>query len=270
MGSQPQGAPGQQGQGFMGGQSQAGASLQDRLEALGNNTRLLIKDPNGQGSLIVTAPTFQQTVQRKNKETVVRDLEVMQDLFNQVPEAGDGVAGRWEGFKMEVQAKGGYRPELETYNSFKMSMLGRIAGSIGGESGSRLSDQDAARMYGLFPAAWNTPRERLLKWAVFKRAVNSISASYGGANPMYLQMTPEETAALTGLKKGTLDKLVKEYNYGPMPTGTRTGKYKNIDTSFADTYLPQAMKQPADQAQVNPQEDADLMQEYQQQYGSEE
>ena len=120
---------------------------------------------------------------RLSRETLRGTLTKMEGLLKDIPSA-EGIKGRGIGFIQRGKALAGYNTKLQTYNDFKQAILGQVTKVIGGETGSRLSDQDVKRMSGAFPSEFSTTTERDLKWKTFKSMVNDIAVTYG-SKPMF-------------------------------------------------------------------------------------
>jgi hypothetical protein len=118
---------------------------------------------------------------RISRQGLANDITLMQGLFNQIGAVQEGPMARVSGAYKDIAATIGINPELTTYNDFKNAILGRVVITIGGESGSRLSDQDVKRMQNLFPNEYNTGREATLKWVMLKNAINETAAAYGSS-----------------------------------------------------------------------------------------
>lgn len=133
---------------------------------------------------------------RISRQGLQRDLNIMQNLFEGVA-TEEGPSARLSGVFKSVAAKIGTYKELRSYNDYKNGILGRLVITIGGESGSRLSDQDVKRMQALFPDEYNTVGEATIKWAMLKSAVNETAQYYG--SQVRMDLTPQEQAVLDKL-----------------------------------------------------------------------
>jgi hypothetical protein len=190
---------------------------------------------------------------RISRTTLVRDLNIMQQLFSGVP-TGEGPGARVAGAWKALSAVTGSYPELKTYNDYKDGILGRLVITIGGESGSRLSDQDVKRMQALFPNEYSTIQEATIKWALLKNAVNETAQMYGSKAKMVLtpeeaavlkQLTPEQRADYgdTGKVWGAApnEKSAKMYNKLKQQVAQRYGQsyITNLEREFQEKGFPQ-------------------------------
>jgi hypothetical protein len=139
---------------------------------------------------------------RLTRQSLSTSIGRLEELFKDIP-SSEGLAGRFVGLSEWVKGILGYNPNLTTYNDFKDVILGQIAITIGGETGSRLSDQDIGRMKKAFPNEWKTTSEREKKWSIFKQTANDIAVSYG-AKPVFIRdissMSDDELRKIAGLK----------------------------------------------------------------------
>ena len=143
-----------------------------------------IQKSGGKTAFIKTeqeSPT--KEIARLSRQTLGGTLTKMENLLKDIPSA-EGIQGRGIGFMQRGKALAGYNTKLQTYNDFKQAILGQVTKVIGGETGSRLSDQDVKRMMGAFPSEFSTTSERELKWKTFKQMVNDVAVTYG-AKPMF-------------------------------------------------------------------------------------
>lgn len=152
-----------------------------------------------------TKETETTKTRRITRQGLASNINRLENLFSTIPSA-EGIQGRMIGLKEWAKGIAGYNPKLTTYNDFKKVIVGQLAITIGGESGSRLSDQDINRMINAFPDEWKTTSERKEKWRIFKDTANEIAIAYG-AEPIFAetqtsqsknQLTPQNI--LEGLK----------------------------------------------------------------------
>lgn len=143
-----------------------------------------------------------------------KSLSEMRSLIDQIP-AGEGLTGRFIGGIEQMKATIGYNPVLKTYDDWKQVILGQIATTIGGETGSRLSDQDVKRMLNALPSAWNTETERDMKWKEFYKTANSVATAYK-SSPIFDDEGNIITTYDTDLSKIKTEKIIikksREFN----------------------------------------------------------
>jgi len=121
---------------------------------------------------------------RLQRETLQQTMTKMKNLLGKVPSAPRGFGARITGAIERGKALAGYNKELLTYNNMKLATLGQITKVIGGETGSRLSDQDVNRMARAYPHEFMSGEERELQWNVFEDMVNDVAVAYG-AKPVF-------------------------------------------------------------------------------------
>ncbi len=113
------------------------------------------------------------------RETFGSTMGRLRNLFENIP-SGEGIEGRLIGVNEKLKGIMGYNPNLTSYSDLKKVVVGQVTQIIGGETGSRLSDQDITRMLGAFPEEMGTTSERATKWKFFEETVDDIVKAYGG------------------------------------------------------------------------------------------
>ena len=145
---------------------------------------------------------------RLSRQTLGQTITKMENLLNEIP-SKEGIEGRLSGIQQRTKAWAGYNPKLQVYNQFKQAVLGQVTKVIGGETGSRLSDQDVKRMAGAFPSEFSTTSERQLQWDTFKSMVNDIAVTYG-AKPLFGTQTSDPLEGKTATNPKTGQKLIRK------------------------------------------------------------
>lgn len=115
----------------------------------------------------------------QNIKSLSRTVNVMKEMLDKIP-SGEGIMGRITGYTEIAKGELGYSSNAKVYADYKEAILGQIVTTIGGETGSRISDQDANRMRNALPSLQSTTSERELKWKTFFKIANAVSESYGG------------------------------------------------------------------------------------------
>lgn len=131
---------------------------------------------------IIPIPGSQQASQKgKDLENLLLTIGNMKGLLDKIPSA-EGFMGRAVGVIERGKALVGYNKELKIYTDYKKVILGQIVRTIGGETGSRISDQDVIRMQKALPSEFETTSERQMKWKLFGNITNEVSRNYGGSD----------------------------------------------------------------------------------------
>lgn len=134
------------------------------------------------GSIVKGSPVRQLTqaigTKKKGLTNLSSTVGKIKELLDTIPSA-EGVSGRITGYLEKGKSLLGYEPNLKLYQDYKKGILGQIVSTIGGESGSRISDQDVERMEKVLPDVTETTTERRNKWALFFKTVNDIALQYG-------------------------------------------------------------------------------------------
>jgi len=136
----------------------------------------------------------------KPREMLLKNMQRMKSLADQVPAGQPGIDRFIKGAQSQFKGMTQEMPQLNTYNRFKDIVLGSVVQTIGGETGSRLSDQDIKRMGGAFPnIPYDSEDQRNLGWSVFLDTVNDVASQYGAKtispeeffNPQQLESTSQ-------------------------------------------------------------------------------
>ena len=144
-----------------------------------------IADESRQPDVIKSREIAKQEASTQNPREVLKgSIKRMKALADQVPAGKPGIdrlikgaSSQFKGFTQEL-------PQLNTYNKTKDIVLGNVVKTIGGETGSRLSDQDIARMRGAFPnLPYDSDVQRNLDWSNFMDTINDVAKVYG-AEPL--------------------------------------------------------------------------------------
>ncbi len=125
---------------------------------------------------------------QENVKTLSQTVQRMKLMIDEIP-SGEGITGKLKGAWESGKAMTGYSPQLKTYLDYKDVILGQIVKTIGGETGSRISDQDVKRMQKALPDPMDTTSERQNKWNLFFQIVDDVSGAYG-ATPISPEITP--------------------------------------------------------------------------------
>ena len=105
----------------------------------------------------------------------------LEGLLDKIPQAKRGIMARGVGLFNLGAGAAGYNENVTTYDDLRETVLGQVAGVIGGETTSRISDADIKRMRKAFPGQLASKDERKLKIKTFKEIANSVAVANGAA-----------------------------------------------------------------------------------------
>jgi len=162
-----------------------GNSVQNQLQML-MARELIERQQEGRAPELAKEKAFatQEAQTQKPREVLVGSIKRMKNLADQVPAGKPGIDRFIKGAQSQFQGLTQELPQLNTYNKFKDIVLGNVVKTIGGETGSRLSDQDIERMRGAFPnLPYDSDVQRNLGWATFVDTINDVARTYN-AQPL--------------------------------------------------------------------------------------